>query len=607
MYECCNCAYRTCSEEKIRRHAERSKHRYIARVYPLARNRKGNGSSNNGSNSSGNGNSNSNANGGSSSSSNGNGTKEAEIETETTGTETMTTTITATEQETADKCFYRCRSCEFVIEVNNDSNSSNREIEEEAVKKHEKNTGHVCEQVILASKRPYQRYLEWLQERKKQEVEERSRQEKRRREREYEEFKNTVYEAFTTFAARFFRYAQQAQAFIGQMLEAGTGAWKLPYLYQFLDNEPYTKGTPELATMTWRSLLLLAIPTFPSGRHSNRIEKVHVIAIEVLDKVDSREIEERWKKWLRLTISERIGRFYEVEAITHMVFALEGENLHEVVDRKDIPNYSIEPAPLQSKPLYSNYEKGGKIKRLIVGDCKRTLVFIGRNVYEKVMTALWILMRFYSAKAAGMLHDDSLTTSRVALREQIMLRAFQNYNSIRQYGVMDDLYSTREREHAVMDSVTTRSTFLRLLSSILALQEVFKPLMLKWRRQQLDMIHKKTEELRDMHAKLLAREERILTRDPTPYTYATPYSQKRFSTLAASEVLLARQLNRLMATIKYRYERFKEAVPAVVLVSTTAGTAGTASTASTGSGTGTGTRTGIGMGTGTGEGEGPPW
>lgn len=155
-----------------------------------------------------------------------------------------------------------------------------------------------------------------------------------------------------------------------------------------LDNEPLLKD-PELI-ITQPSLLLMVIPTFPSGRHSNRIEKVHVIAVQVFDKVIDKEVEAK-HKLIRNVIHDRFKK-YEIDRITHMIFALEGENTTETTITTPVTptaQYSIVASnPLQSKPLYSNYIKRGRLKKLIVGDTRRVCVFIGSNYKEKIIHAL---------------------------------------------------------------------------------------------------------------------------------------------------------------------------------------------------------------------------
>ncbi|MEM0030573.1 MAG: hypothetical protein QXN32_06620, partial [Candidatus Nitrosocaldus sp.] len=274
QHVCSNCAFTTYSEEKARKHEDRSGHKVYARSYRFIRT--ANNSNNNNSNNNNNNN-------------NGNGKhKEKEILTEediailtkqdsnhnaTTSTSTTTTTSTATAPTTMVieeyTRYYTCRKCEFITES----------IEE--ARQHSSTLGHSCEERLLTTLKPIERYRQWLSKRREEEKEERSRQAKRRKEREYKEFKDQVYEAFSTVIARYYNLARSSACFIGQDLAGGSpSAWRLTYLYEYLDNEPLLRG-PELI-ITQESLMLAVIPTFPSGRYCNRIEKVHVIAVQVL-------------------------------------------------------------------------------------------------------------------------------------------------------------------------------------------------------------------------------------------------------------------------------------------------------------------------------------
>lgn len=424
---------------------------------------------------------------------------------------------------------------------NNSNNSNNNSNSPQQIKVTVNGREVAVVQQQQRFEKPLTSYKRWLKAKLEQIREERSRQEARRREREYEHFKAQVYEAFSTFLIRYFNMVRNASAFIGQDLNSGSCAWKPTYLYQFLDNEPLLKS-PELI-ITQRSLMLCVVPTFPSSRYCNRVEKVHVIAVQVLDKVTDKEIEAKYRL-IRNVITERLSK-YEIESISHVVFALEGENTTQAIESKDIPNYTIQPAPLQAKPLYSNYIKGGRIKHLIVGSTKRTMVFIGKNVYEKVVYALSILINFYASKVAGMLHDSALTTSKIALREQMKARAFQLFNSIKYYGVMDDTYTTEERMHAIMDTILTRSTFLRLLASIVSLQSVLKEYIARLLRQQKDMIYSKIEELKALKIQQIRKKYIDLTRSTVPLStkklLAFMADQVRFSRLIYNEKVSARK------------------------------------------------------------------
>ncbi len=541
QYACSNCAFTTYSEEKARKHEERSSHRVYARSYRFVRTANSNSKNkNNGKN-------------------NNNPTTTTptpttlatttnhdpltrEVETgeaigavavETTATAAVEARTPATASVVEElQLQYVCRKCGFIGG------------EEEEARKHEHELimqGHICEKQLHSTlTHPIKRYKEWLKKKQEEEREERSRQARRRKEREYQEFKNQVYEAFSTILARYYNMARSAACFIGQDLNSGSCAWKLPYLYQFLDNEPLLRGQELIITQ--ESLMLAVIPTFPSGRYSNRIEKVHVIAVQVLRNTNDREVEAKYKL-IRNVIAERIGKKYEIEAISHIVFALEGENYTPAIERKEIPNYSIVPVPLQSKPLYSNYIKNGRLKHLIVGDCRRTLVFIGKNIYEKILHALSVLCNFYASKAAGMLHDNATTTSKPALKEQIKDRAFQLFHSIVNYGVMDDIYTTREREHAVISSILVRSTFLRLLAFINATKEVMKNYVTKLIRQQNDTIWEKLEHLKALHIQYLRKKGRELQ---------LRFSTKQLLDFLAEEVRLARLLNEEIEKVSKR-------------------------------------------------------
>ncbi len=540
QHVCSNCAFTSFSEMKTRTHEERSGHKVYARSYRFTRTRTTNNNTNNT-----------------------NGKRKEDMLTEediailtkqdsNCNTVNPTTTTTDTfnsgdpltinnnnnkievkvgEATTAIEELitqYACRRCEFVG------------MEEEA-RQHELTHGHLCAKYTHSTLvSPIKRYREWLKKKEEEEREERSRQAKRRKEREYQEFKNAVYEAFSTILARYYNMARSATCFIGQDLNSGSCAWKLPYLYQFLDNEPLLRG-PELI-ITQESLMLAVIPTFPSGRYCNRIEKVHVIAVQVLRNTNDREVEAKYKL-IRNVIAERIGRQYEIEAISHIVFALEGENYTPVIERKDIPNYSIVPVALQSKPLYSNCIKGGKLKRLIVGDSRRTLVFIGKNIHEKILHALSVLLNFYASKAAGMLHDNAITTSRIALKERMKDRAFQIFHSIKNYGVMDDIYTTREREYAVISSILVRSTFLRLLAMVNSIKEVMKNYVTRLIRQQNDLMWEKLEKLKALHIQYLRKKGRELQ---------LRFSTKNMLDFLAEEVRLARLLNEEIEKVSKR-------------------------------------------------------
>lgn len=100
---------------------------------------------------------------------------------------------------------------------------------------------------------------------------------------------------------------------------------------------------------------------------------------------------------------------------------------------------------------------------------------------------------------------------------------------------MDDKYTTKAREEMVLNSALLKSTFLRLLSGIMAIQNVTRDLTTKLLRAQKDLIWEKAEHMKAIHNQLIER----LVNTTNPSIWST----KRMKMFMAEEITLCRLYN----------------------------------------------------------------